>query len=179
MKSGTASRSIPDFASPRPGYRYFALICPGSFRMISGLPLCRRTGPVISTVLPLSASTLENLVTSREKMTAVKVLFGYSNTFRVRASPGDFGIAFGYQTELPSATPGGPDQIVIIDEVEIALTPIALKLLQIAVNDNLEAFEAATGKPVDLPQGVLEQMTGQKERLKAALVAQVPSPPKT
>jgi hypothetical protein len=38
--------------------------------------LCRRTGPVTSTVLPLSASTLENLVTSREKMTAVKVLFG-------------------------------------------------------------------------------------------------------
>ena len=56
--------------------RYFALSCPGSFRMISGFPLWRRTGPVMSTVLPLSASTLENFVTSREKMTAVKVLFG-------------------------------------------------------------------------------------------------------
>ena len=54
--------------------RYFALICPGSFRMISGFPLWRRIGPVIATVLPLRVSTLENLVTSREKMTGITEL---------------------------------------------------------------------------------------------------------
>ena len=38
-----AAPARPSVKPRNPG-RYFALICPGSFRMISGPPLCRRTG---------------------------------------------------------------------------------------------------------------------------------------
>jgi len=103
----------------------------------------------------------------------------FANTFRIRSSPADIGIAFGYQTELPSGTPGGPDQALIVDEVEVVLTPMALKLLQLALNDNIEAIEAATGKPVELPQNILDTLAEQKAKAKAALSSQVESSTKT
>jgi hypothetical protein len=95
----------------------------------------------------------------------------FSNTFRFRTSATDVGIAFGYQSEIPSATPNGPDQNIITDEVEVVLTPFTLKLLQLAINDNLEAIEAAQGKPVELPQEILDALAEQKEKVKSDVAA--------
>ena len=88
---------------------------------------------------------------------------------RFRTGAADVGIAFGYQTELPGTTPGGPDQNIIIDEVEVVLTPLMLKLLNMAIVDNIEAIEAVTGKVIDLPQNILDAMAEQRTKVKAEL----------
>jgi hypothetical protein len=92
----------------------------------------------------------------------------FANTFRLRTGAADIGIAFGYQTEVPGPTPN-IGQNIITDEVEVVVTPIMLKLLQIAITDNIEAFETATGKTIELPQAILDSLAEQKAKLKAEL----------
>ena len=100
----------------------------------------------------------------------------FTNTFRFRTGAADIGVAFGYQTELPPGSPGAPDQVIIIDEVEVVFTPVMLKLLHLAIGDNIEAIEAATGKPIDLPQGVLDTLAEQRVKIKSDVAAQVGTP---
>lgn len=91
----------------------------------------------------------------------------FSNTFRFRTGAADIGIAFGYQTEVPGPAPGST-QTVIQDEVEVVLTPVMLKLLHMAIADNIEAIETATGSPIEVPQDVLEGIAEEKAKLTAA-----------
>jgi hypothetical protein len=102
----------------------------------------------------------------------------FSNTFRFRTGIADVGIAFGYQTELPPATPGGPDQNILMDEVEIVLTPMMLKLLHLAIADNIEAIETTSGKPIEVPQQILDALAEQRTKLKAELAAKLDTAPK-
>jgi hypothetical protein len=104
----------------------------------------------------------------------------FSNTFRIRNNGYDVGVAFGYQSEIPS----GPvldnqSQAIITDEVEVVLTPAALKLFYIALSQNIEAIEAVTGKPIELPQAMLDQMVAQKSKLIADLEAELNPAPAT
>lgn len=96
----------------------------------------------------------------------------FANTFRFRTGQADIGIAFGYQTEIPGA-PGGLDQSIIIDEVEVVLTPTMLKNFQLAIADNIEAIETVQGKPIELPQNILDGMAEQRAKARAELAAQL------
>ena len=87
----------------------------------------------------------------------------YANTFRIRASQADLGIAFGYATEVPSTT---GDRIIIQDEVEVVITPSTLKLLKMAVDDNLENLEKVIGT-IQLPQEILDALAEQKAKMAA------------
>lgn len=102
----------------------------------------------------------------------------FSNTFRFRVGAADIGIAFGYQTELPGPS-DGPSVNLVSDEVEVVVTPTLLKLLQIAITDNIEAFEAATGKPIDLPQSVLDSLAEQKAQMKRDVTEELKAALKT
>lgn len=92
----------------------------------------------------------------------------FANTFRFRTGTNDIGIAFGYQTEVPGPIPNSTQNIVQ-DEVEVVLTPVVLKLLQMAIADNIEAFETTTGHPIELPQFLLDAIAEQKAQLMAAV----------
>jgi hypothetical protein len=102
----------------------------------------------------------------------------FTNTFRFRVGAADIGIAFGYQTELPGPTDGS-GQTVIIDEVEVVITPMMLKLLHIIMANNIEAYEAATGKTIELPQHLLEMMAEQKAKIKSELTEELKASLKT
>jgi hypothetical protein len=97
----------------------------------------------------------------------------FANTFRFRTGAADVGIAFGYQTELPSPIAGGTDQNLIIDEVEIVLTPVMLKLLHLAIADNIEVIETSAGKPIDVPQAILDALAEQRAKIRQELAAQI------
>jgi hypothetical protein len=97
----------------------------------------------------------------------------FSNTFRFRVGAADIGIAFGYQTEIPGSLPDGPSQHLIIDEVEVVITPTMLKLLSLAIADNIEAHETATGKTIELPQQLLDAMAEQKAKRRADLTEEL------
>lgn len=105
-----------------------------------------------------------------EKKTPIRMLRSkdfravYANTFRVRAGTGDIGIAFGYQTEVPSQS---GDQSIIQDEIEIVVTPQVLKLLQLAIDDNVSALEKVIG-PIALPPGLVEALAEAKTKMQAA-----------
>ncbi|MGD0023407.1 MAG: hypothetical protein ABSC37_02105 [Xanthobacteraceae bacterium] len=101
----------------------------------------------------------------------------FANTFRFRTGAADIGIAFGYQTEVPGPTPDS-SQNIIQDEVEVVLTPVMLKLMQMAIADNIEAIETATGSPIELPQTILDALAEQKAKLTAELAAELKSAPK-
>jgi hypothetical protein len=93
----------------------------------------------------------------------------YTNSFRFRASHADVAVCFSYQTELPG------DQTILQDEVEVVLVPSTLKLLQMAINDNVEAIEKVLGT-ITLPPEVLEQLAAAKAETLAKAQAE-PSPP--
>jgi hypothetical protein len=90
----------------------------------------------------------------------------FSNTFRFRASPNDIGITFGYATQVPAV--GGGERNILQDEVEVVLTPTTLKLLKIALDDNVEAIEKAIGT-IQLPQEMLEAIAEQKAKANEAV----------
>ncbi len=100
----------------------------------------------------------------------------FSNTFRFRTGAADIGIAFGYQTEIPAGPTLESQQNIIQDEVEVVLTPMMLKLLQMAISDNIEAFEKATGHPIELPQNFLDAMS--EAKAKAMEMAEMAAAPK-
>src|SRR6266403_1079748 len=88
----------------------------------------------------------------------------FSNTFRFRASATDIGITFGYSTQIPG--PGG-ERDILQDEVEVVLTPTTLKLLKMALDDNLEAVEKLIGT-IQIPQEILDLLAEQKAKANAA-----------
>jgi hypothetical protein len=99
----------------------------------------------------------------------------YANTFRIRLSAYDIGIAFGYQTEIPN------DQAILQDEVEVVLTPLIMKVLRLALEDTVEAIEKAIGV-IQLPQEVVEAVAAAKAKATAEaenLMKQKPPPPAT
>jgi hypothetical protein len=49
------------------------------------------------------------------------------------------------------------------------LTPVMLKLLHMAMADNIEAIEAAVGRPIEVPQIILDAMAEQKAKRLAEL----------
>jgi hypothetical protein len=79
----------------------------------------------------------------------------FTNNFRIRASTSDIGIAFSYTTELPG------DQTIVQDEVELVFTPIMLKVLRLALDDNIEHIEKIIG-PIQLPAEFLEAVAAAK-----------------
>jgi len=95
----------------------------------------------------------------------------FSNTFRFRVGQADIGIAFGYQSEIPG--PGGQEQTILTDEVEVVLTPMMLKLFQLAISDNIETLETVLGKPIEIPQSILDGLAEQRAKAKAELAAQL------
>lgn len=99
----------------------------------------------------------------------------FANTFRMRNNGYDVGIAFGYQSEIPSAGPlaANQSQVILTDEVEVAMTPVALKLLHMAILQNIEAIEAVNGKPIDLPQALLDNVAAQRDKMIADLKAEM------
>ena len=101
-------------------------------------------------------------------MRAKDFRIAFANTFRFRTGINDIGIAFGYQTEVPGPVPN-TTQNIIQDEVEVVLTPVVLKLLHLAIADNIEAFETTTGHPIELPQFLLDAVAEQKAKLMATL----------
>ena len=91
----------------------------------------------------------------------------FSNTFRFRASHNDIGVTFGYATQIPGPTPN-VERNILQDEVEVVLTPLTLKLLKIALDDNLEAIEKAIGT-IQLPQEMLDALAEQKAKANQAV----------
>ena len=94
----------------------------------------------------------------------------YANTFRFRTTVNDVGIAFGYNTELPSELIGGlpqAQQTLIQDEVEVVVTPSVLKVLHMAMTDNIEALEVELGAPIPVPQEVVDALAEAKAKLLA------------
>jgi hypothetical protein len=96
-----------------------------------------------------AAKTPPRLIRSKD----FRVVF--ANTFRVRSSISDIGVAFGYMTELPG------DQTIVQDEVEVVFTPAMLKLLKIALDDNIENIEKIIGT-IQLPAEILEAIAAAK-----------------
>ena len=92
----------------------------------------------------------------------------FSNTFRFRANPTDIGITFGYATQLP--TPTG-ERNILQDEFEVVLTPSTLKLLKLALDDNVEAIEKIIGT-IQIPQEILDALAEQKAKANAAAEAE-------
>ena len=88
----------------------------------------------------------------------------FSNTFRFRVGQADIGIAFGYQSEIPG--PGGQEQTILTDEVEVVLTPMMLKLFQLAISDNIETLETVLGKPIEIPQSILDGLANREQKRK-------------
>lgn len=117
-----------------------------------------------------TAKAVQNVRLMRSKDFRVS----FSNTFRIRTNGYDVGVTFGYQTEIPSGpVDAAQSQVVIIDEVEVVMTPVALKLFHLALSHNLEAIEAATGKQIELPQAMLDSLMAQKSRIFADLKAEI------
>jgi Protein of unknown function (DUF3467) len=81
----------------------------------------------------------------------------YANSIRVRIGNNDCSIVFAYQTQLAD------NRLVLMEEAEIIVSALSLKVLQKTLDKVIGDIETALGNEIPVPQEILDIISGMQK----------------